>query len=183
MPAIAAAVLWGASAIVGSGLYLDSTSMADGPDAAGELALVGAPGSFRVIMTRNLWVLSINVAGVASLGISTIGSVVANGLQAGMVLAQAYREGLDPRSFVAVTLPHGIELVALWLAAAVGFLGPRLTLSLVRNGRLPAAPRPETLALVALGLAGLIIVAAALEAAISLPMAERLRSAAFEIGT
>ncbi len=134
-------------------------------------------------MTRNLWVLSINVAGVASLGISTIGSVVANGLQAGMVLAQAYREGLDPRSFVAVTLPHGIELVALWLAAAVGFLGPRLTLSLVRNGRLPAAPRPETLALVALGLAGLIIVAAALEAAISLPMAERLRSAAFEIGT
>ncbi len=183
MPAMAAAVLWGASATVGAGLYIDSTPLALSSDSAAVLDTDRAAVSFGVILARNLWVFGINIAGVASLGISTLGSVVANGLQAGMVLGQAYREGLGLSSLVAVTLPHSLELVALWLSAAVGFLGPRLAMSLVNDSELPASLRPQTLALVVLALAGLIVTAAALETGVSLPMAERIRSTASEIGS
>ena len=182
MPAVTAALLWGASATVGAGLLIDSIPMAQSSDSATVLGLERATVSFRVILKRNLWVFGINIAGVASLGISTLGSVVANGLQTGMALAQAHRENVGLRSLVAVTLPHSLELVALWLSAAVGFLGPRLTMSFVNNSELPTSPTPQTLALVVLALAGLIVTAAALEVGVSLPVAERLRSAASGIG-
>lgn len=128
VPAMAAAALWGAAAATGAALYIDSGSWLDNSSFVALPRPDQGTVTFRVILTRNLWVLGLNLAGVGSLGITTIASVVANGLQAGLALAQASRAGVDLRALAAVTAPHSLELVALWVSAAVGFLGPRMVL-------------------------------------------------------
>jgi hypothetical protein len=146
VPAAAAAALWSAAAVAGAALYVDSIPWLHESGFVAAYRSGDASVTFWVTLPRNLWVFGLNIAGVGRLGISTVASVTANGLQAGLMLAQACREGIGLRALAAVTLPHSLELVAL-------------------------------------ALSGLIVIAAALEARVSLPAAQRLRSSAFEIGS
>ena len=173
VPALAAVALWSLSAALGAGLYPDST-IADQP--LGAFAIEEADPavvSTSMILRRNGWVFALNLAGLTSFGISTLGSVVTNGLHAGFMLAYASHGSIGLWRLATVTMPHSFELVALWLSAAIGFLGPRYALSLIRTGDLPAAPKPVSLALISLLLAALLVLAAFLEANISVPNATR----------
>lgn len=138
-------------------------------------SLYPARVTVRTLLVNNLVALAVVLSGVVTFAVTTAASLLFNGLLIGFLLGAVDRPSLAVTA--ALILPHGVlELPAFWLAGAVAF---RVTHRLVRYLRgsddqvLPAAERYEAV-LLALLAVGLIVVAAVVEATLTVEVAERL---------
>lgn len=83
-----------------------------------------APTSFRILYV-NLLPLLLAAGGLFTFGLTSVMTLLASGAFIGSIIGAALRDGLTMQMVLWLTLPHSIELVALWLASAVGMLGMR----------------------------------------------------------
>lgn len=135
------------------------------PDLAADVGFESPPPVF--FFTHNVQVLALLWAGVFSLGLSTLGGLLLNGLSVGSVVFSA---DMPVALRLALFLPHGlVELPAIWIGGAVGFRIPfRILTYLYGTVDQPVDENAvaDTLVLVALSLL-LIAVAAYIEALIT----------------
>lgn len=127
------------------------------------------------VLGNNLLALAVVLSGVVTFAVTTAVSLLFNGLLLGFVFGAA--DGTSLVVAAALVLPHGVlELPAFWLAGAVAF---RVSHRLVRYLRgtdpmvLTRTELAEAVLLAALA-AGLIAVAAVVEARFTLEIAEWL---------
>jgi len=111
------------------------------------------------ILSNNAVVILLAALGLFTFGITTFLTVAGSGFVFGGVAAIAYQGGLTPSQLFWASAPHSIELVGLWLAASIGFLGPRFTFSLL--GERPFLPGSPWKTLSGLFLAAMAITALA----------------------
>lgn len=128
----------------------------------------------RTVLANNLLALAVVLSGVVTFAVTTAASLVFNGLLLGFALGAAEGSLL---AVLALILPHGVlELPAFWIAGAVAI---RVTHRLVRYLRgtderiLTRTELAEAVLLAALA-AGLIAVAAVVEARLTVGIAEWL---------
>ncbi len=176
-----AAVLLGASTAVGFllGAAVPVESLPTAPD-GGANPFVPSELTTTAIAVNNLTAMLVMLLGAVTLGIVSVFGLVLNGLLIGAVVGLALQE-LPVVVVLALLVPHGIlEIPALLLVAAVGLRFGRLTVRYLRD-REPELVTERRLReagwLVALA-TGLILVAAYIEATITLQVAERVAGGA-----
>ncbi len=131
------------------------------------LPLIIAP-SFLAILKVNSLVVLLAALGLFTFGITTFMTVAGSGFVFGAVAGAAWQGGLEPLQIFWASAPHSMELGGLWLAAGIGFLGPRFTGTFLGGGAFfqPGALRVLP---VAFGLAmGLTVLAAFIEAEVTI---------------
>jgi uncharacterized membrane protein SpoIIM required for sporulation len=127
-----------------------------------------APAMSAMVITNNIKVSAVAVAGGVTAGILTISVIAYNGMMVGTLAALFARRGLGG-DFWATIAPHGvIELTAIHIAGAAGLL---LAAGILRPGRLRRgdafarnARRAGTLML---GVAAMLVVAGTIEGFVS----------------
>lgn len=141
----------------------------------------GSNGVFPPLTTvdlavNNLIAMVVLLFGAVSLGLVTVLGLVLNGLVIGAVIGIALQQ-TTPLVVVALILPHGVlEIPALLIASAVGLRFARLTVRYIRgleDELLTRRDLREAGWLVAAA-ALLIVVAAYIEANVTLELAERI---------
>ena len=170
---IAAVQIWLLAALIGfivAAQGADVRAPEGGFYAAEVLEMRGA-SAFRYIARQNLAVLCLLVAGVLSFGIITAVVLIFNGALLGIEVAVAVWTGVSLVNLLAVLLPHGIIGMGALLAA--GEMGLRSSAGLLVSGRGILAALPQAARRFAF-LGCLIVAAAAIEAWVTLPLAEVL---------
>ena len=127
-----------------------------------------APAMSAMVITNNIKVSAVAVAGGVTAGILTVSVIAYNGMMVGTLAALFARRGLGG-DFWATIAPHGvIELTAIHIAGAAGLL---LAAGILRPGRLRRgdafarnARRAGTLML---GVAAMLVVAGTIEGFVS----------------
>jgi len=177
---VAAFILAASTAVgflLGSAVPVDALAAPDG----------GSNGVFPPLTTvdlavNNLVAMAVLLLGAVSLGIVTILGLVLNGLVIGAVIGIALQQ-TTPLAVAVLILPHGVlEIPALLIAAAVGLRFARLTVRYIRGLEEELLTRRDLREagwLVAVS-ALLIVVAAYIEANVTLELAERV--AGVELG-
>ena len=126
---------------------------------------------FLQIARQNLTVLCLLIAGALSFGIITGVVLLLNGALIGAEIAVAVWGGVAVWELVAVLLPHGVlEMGALLIAGGLGLRNPW---KYVRAPREALCRAPE-MARRLLGLGLIIVMAAAIEAWVTLRLAEEI---------
>lgn len=172
----AATMVLGVSAVVGfllgSSVPVVSLPMSDGSGANGFFPPLTTTG----LAINNLTAMFVLLLGSVSFGLVTLAGLVLNGLLIGAVLGIAVQQ-LQPIVVVALILPHGVlEIPALLIAAAVSLRFARLTVRYIRGLETELVTTQDIREagwLVATA-ATLIIIAAYIEANITLEIAERV---------
>ncbi|WP_254280152.1 stage II sporulation protein M [Haloarcula marina] len=172
-----AALVLGASALagfaLGSAVPLESfpTAPASESDAFFPMEL-----TTTAIAANNLVAMLVMLLGAVSVGIVTVFGLVLNGLVIGAVVGLAVQQ-VDPLVVAALLVPHGvIEIPALLVVAAIGLRFGRLTVRYLRgleDELLTERDLREAGWLVAIA-AVMILVAAYIEATVTLEIAERV---------
>lgn len=157
--------------LLGSAVPVDEMPM---PDNTG--GSIFPPLTTVDIAVNNLVAMGVMLLGAVSLGLMTLVALLLNGLLIGAVVGIAIQT-LDPLVVLALLVPHGIlEIPALLIASAVGLRFARLTVRYVRGLESDLVTRQELREagwLVAAA-ALLIVVAAYIEANITIALAERV---------
>ena len=169
-----ATVVLGVSTVVGfalgSAVPVDAIPM---PEGAGG---VFPPLTTVDIAVNNLVAMFVMLLGAVSLGLMTLFALLLNGLLIGAVVGIALQT-LDPLVVLALLVPHGIlEIPAFLVASAVGLRFARLTVRYVRGLEADLVTRRDIREagwLVAVS-ALLIVVAAYIEANVTIALAERV---------
>ncbi|WP_324661556.1 stage II sporulation protein M [Haloarcula sediminis] len=148
----------------------------------------GAPSPFPALTTadlavNNLVAMLALALGAVSLGLVTVFGLVLNGLLIGAVVGIAVQQ-VDPLVVAMLILPHGVlEIPALLVASAVGLRFARLTVRYIRGLEERLLTRRDLreagwlLAISAL----LIVVAAYIEANVTIELAETVAGEALEV--
>lgn len=173
---IAAAQIWLLAALIG---YIVAAQGADirapeGGFYAAEVLEMRGASAFLHIARQNLMVLCLLVAGALSFGIITAVVLILNGVLLGIEVAVAVWTGVPLLKLWAVLLPHGVIEMGAFLAAAG--MGLRSPVGILVSGRRAVAALPLGARRFVL-LACLIVAAAAIEAWVTLPLAEVLAHA------
>ena len=121
---------------------------------------------FLGIVGRNMTVFGLLLTGVLTWGVTSLSTLVFNGLALGGLMASSLRGGMPTGTLAALLLPHGIiELGAFVTAGAIGLRGWSIGRQAMRTGRfdvdLVALRGPATIAGAA------ILVAAAIESTVT----------------
>ncbi|MDS0258069.1 stage II sporulation protein M [Haloarcula sp. S1CR25-12] len=178
-----AALVLGVSSV--AGFLLGSAVPVDSLPAAGG---GGSNGVFPPLTTvdlavNNLTAMLVLLLGAVSLGLVTLFGLVLNGLLLGAVVGIAVQQ-VDPLVVAVLIVPHGVlEIPALLVASAVGLRFARLTVRYIRGLEDDLVTRRdlrEAGYLVATA-ALLIVVAAYIEANVTLELAERVAGEEFAV--
>ncbi|WP_276271357.1 stage II sporulation protein M [Haloarcula litorea] len=172
-----AALVFGASTLagflLGSAIPIESLPT---PEAGGSNPFFPDRLTTVSIAVNNLRAMLVMLLGAVSIGIVTVFGLVLNGLLIGVVVALAVQE-LSPVVVLALLVPHGvIEIPALLVVAAVGLRFARLTVRYLRGLEEELVTRRDLREagwLVAVA-AVLILVAAYVEATVTLELADRV---------
>ncbi len=90
--------------------------------------------SFYIILTNNLKVIFLMLAGVITFGLSTFINLTFNGFSFGMLISNAYNSGMPIKLILALTLPHGIfEIPAMLISGVAGFKIPYEVIQYLRD--------------------------------------------------
>jgi len=157
--------------LLGSAVPIESLAMAD----------AGPNNPFPPLTTvdlaiNNLIAMLVLSLGAVSLGLVTILGLVVNGLLIGAVVGIAVQQ-VEPLVVVMLILPHGVlEIPALLIASAVGLRFARLTIRYIRGleDTLVTHRDLREAGWILIAAALLILVAAYIEANITLELAERV---------
>lgn len=176
-----AALVLGVSTVVGfllgSAVPVESLPTVDG-EASGPFPPLTTVG----LAVNNLVAMLALLLGAVSLGLVTLLGLVVNGLLIGAVVGIAVQQ-IDPLVVVMLIVPHGLlEIPALLVAAGVGLRFARLTVRYIRGLEDTLVTRRDLREagwLVAVS-ALLIVVAAYIEANLTLDLAERVAGEAFQ---
>jgi len=179
---IAALVLGASTAagfLLGSAVPIDSLPTAEGSASSPFPALTTVD-----LAVNNLVAMVALSLGAVSLGLVTLFGLVLNGLLVGAVVGIAVQQ-VDPLVVALLILPHGVlEIPALLVASTVGLRFARLTVRYVRGLEETLVTRRDLREagwLMAFS-AVLILVAAYIEANVTLVLAERVAGGGLVVG-
>jgi len=178
-----AALVLGASTVagflLGSAVPIDSLPTAEGSASSPFPALTTVD-----LAVNNLVAMVVLSLGAVSLGLVTLFGLVLNGLLVGAVVGIAVQQ-VDPLVVALLILPHGVlEIPALLVASTVGLRFARLTVRYIRGLEETLVTRRDLREagwLMALS-AVLILVAAYIEANVTLVLAERVAGGELVVG-
>jgi len=178
-----AALVLGASTVagflLGSAVPIDSLPTAEGSASSPFPALTTVD-----LAVNNLVAMVALSLGAVSLGLVTLFGLVLNGLLVGAVVGIAVQQ-VDPLVVALLILPHGVlEIPALLVASTVGLRFARLTVRYIRGLEETLVTRRDLREagwLMALS-AVLILVAAYIEANVTLVLAERVAGGELVVG-
>lgn len=167
--------------LLGSAVPVDSLAPVDGG--------AGPNGTFPPLTTlglavNNLTAMVVLLFGAVSVGLVTVFGLVLNGLVIGAVVGIAVQQ-VDPLVVAMLIVPHGIlEIPALLIAAAIGFRFARLTVRYIRGLEETLVTRRDLreAGWLVLTAALLIVVAAYVEANVTLELAERIAGEELPVG-
>jgi len=172
----AATLVLGASAVVGfllgSAVPIDSLPAPDGSRSNGLFPPLTTTG----LALNNLVAMLVLLLGSVSVGLVTVLGLVLNGVVIGAVVGIAVQQ-VDPVVVVALIAPHGIiEIPALLIVSAVGLRFGRLTVRYIRGleDRLVTRQELREAGWLVATASVMIVVAAYIEANITLELAERV---------
>lgn len=95
--------------------------------------------TFSSILTNNIKVGLLNVAGGVVFGIPTIVSLLLNGFTLADMIMAASAQGISINFIVKSLLaPHIIELIGIWLTAAAGFTGAKMCIIYILKNTFPS---------------------------------------------
>ncbi|AEH06446.1 stage II sporulation protein M [Methanothermococcus okinawensis] len=90
--------------------------------------------SFCIILSNNLKVIFLMLAGAITFGFSTFINLIFNGFSLGMLISNAYNSGVPIKLILALILPHGIfEIPAMLISAVAGFKIPYEVIQYLRD--------------------------------------------------
>ena len=112
--------------------------------------------------------VTFNLSGVAFFGITPFLNLTMNGLVGGILVRQALAAGITWQEIMRYTLPHSIELLAVWLSGTAGLKGACFGYRFLWCGSLPDRWDAHFIAWAAGASAVIIVVAAWLEAHVRL---------------
>ncbi|CAB3288034.1 conserved membrane protein of unknown function [Methanocaldococcus lauensis] len=97
------------------------------------------PAPLTIILTNNLKVIFLMLAGSITFGLSTFINLIFNGFNLGLLISNAYNSGMPIKLILALILPHGIfEIPAMLISALAGFKIPyEITLYLLDKKEKP----------------------------------------------
>jgi uncharacterized membrane protein SpoIIM required for sporulation len=97
------------------------------------------PAPLTLILTNNLKVIFLMLAGAITFGLSTFINLIYNGFNLGLLVSDAYNSGMPIKLILALILPHGIfEIPAILISAVAGFKIPyEITLYLLDKKEKP----------------------------------------------
>lgn len=172
--AMLAAAIFLAAAVVGAAVEVGNGSTHLVPVREGGSEVVAR--SVGYFAAHNLPIALATAGGFLALGVPTVYLLGFNGLLVGSALWGA-ATALGPATALALVLPHGVlELPALWLAGGIAFRWVHAAWRVPRGDT--SGPGAEALlarTLVAVGLVvGLLVVAAVVEARVTVPLARAL---------
>ncbi len=132
----------------------------------------GFAPSGKTLIINNMVVLGLLLAGVLTGGILTLAELLLNGFFAGAFVAGVINTQV---AGLLLSLPHApLELVGLWLGAAVGFRGAREAVNALRGKTWwPVSQQGQAIRWAVMA-AFLVLVAGVIEQHISLPLAEMM---------
>jgi len=140
------------------------------------LQMAGTPDAL-FIMKNNLYAVLVLISGSFLLGITTFITLVFNGFSFGALTCAMIAEGTPFSTLLLLTLPHAtLELPAIWLAGTAGFKIPYELMRYFTDKKDYILSKEEVIDFLMLsGIAIiLIVIAAVIEANITLKIAENL---------
>jgi uncharacterized membrane protein SpoIIM required for sporulation len=168
--------LWVAGMLAG-GLGVLLTTSSDGGAAVDVLprTSVTAASAFVGILGRNLAVYTALVGGLLCAGITSVALLLYNGVLLGGTLVLAWLVGVAPERIFLALAPHAVlELPALILGGSIGLMGASEFRRWIRDRGTLSIPRDGRLAVLALAGALALVIAAAIEAWVSLAASSAL---------
>lgn len=87
---------------------------------------------FHRIYTNNTIVITKLIAGASLFGVPTVILLLFNGWGLAYTISNSLTTGLGVKIITLSILPHSIELIGIWLAAAVGFYCTELIIHLIK---------------------------------------------------
>lgn len=122
----------------------------------------------------NLKVLFFEVIGVITIGISTIFTLIVNGIYFGLGIGY-FLHKLSLTEILLLTLPHGIfELPAVWFAGAAGLKGPQVFIRYIKEDKFVIKKDIEEFLTLFATSVILIIIAGVIEAKITYQIAQNI---------
>jgi uncharacterized membrane protein SpoIIM required for sporulation len=92
------------------------------------------PAPLTIILTNNLKLIFLMLAGSITFGLSTFINLIFNGFSFGMLISNAYNSGMSTKLILALTIPHGIfEIPAMLISAVAGFKIPYEVIQYLRD--------------------------------------------------
>jgi uncharacterized membrane protein SpoIIM required for sporulation len=92
------------------------------------------PAPLTTILTNNLKVIFLMLAGAITFGLSTFINLIFNGFNFGLLVSNAYNGGMPTKLILALTIPHGIfEIPAMFISAVAGFKIPYEVIQYLRD--------------------------------------------------
>ena len=76
--------------------------------------------AFLLIFKNNILGCAINIAGGVFLGLGTIINLFINGFASADIFKNVYDSGFGLHNILKTTLPHSFELIGFWLSGAIG---------------------------------------------------------------
>lgn len=125
--------------------------------------------AFGLIFWNNLKVCIINILGGMFLGIGTFFSLLFNGFYTGSVFAIIHRQGMPWKEIIEYTAPHSIEMIGIWISGGLGFYIALALWNLMMKDKYPRVNFYKVLRIGILISFVLILIAAYIEAYISVP--------------
>lgn len=125
--------------------------------------------AFRLIFLNNLKVSIINVFGGVLLGIGTLINLLLNGFYTASVFSSIHANGMSWKEIFMHTAPHSIEMLGIWLSGGLGFFIAKSIYDFMINSICPAIKFYKTIGIGILVSGLFILVAAYIEAFISVP--------------
>ncbi len=125
--------------------------------------------AFQLIFFNNLKVLIPNIVGGVLLGLATLVSLLLNGFYAADVFSAVHASGMSWKDIITYTAPHSFEMLGIWLSGGIGFYIARSLYDMIVRNIYPTSLFYKTV-ISGTVISGLIIlIAANVEAYISVP--------------
>jgi uncharacterized membrane protein SpoIIM required for sporulation len=88
-----------------------------------------APNTFSILRI-NLIVFALASCGLVTFSLTSIATLTMSAMFLGVVAGIGIQSGVSLTTVLWLTLPHGVEILGLWLASGVGLLGMRYSYTL-----------------------------------------------------
>jgi len=124
--------------------------------------------AFYLIFTNNLKVCITNILGGVLLGVGTLINLFINGFYTADVLSNIHSNGTSWSVILEHTISHSFEMIGVWLSGALGFFIAKTIFDIMLKNKYPTLTFYKTIAFSILIIILIILIAAYIEAFISI---------------
>jgi uncharacterized membrane protein SpoIIM required for sporulation len=125
--------------------------------------------AFQLIFINNLKFAILNIVGGVLLGLATLVNLLQNGFYAAGVFSSVHASGMSWREIITYTAPHSFEMIGIWLSGGIGFYIAKSFYNMIVKNKYPTSLFYKTVVSGTIISSLIILIAAFVEAYISVP--------------